>query len=195
MNEVFQPSRPKEDGAYYTPNPVVRSLVSWAVRDETDVMLDPSCGDGRFLMGHVNSVGVEQDNEAAAVAKTRAPGALVHQGDFFRWAGSTESRYECAAGNPPFIRYQLFKGEVRQRALKLAAGLGAEFSGLTSSWAPFLVVAGSLIKPGGRMAFVVPAEIGHAPYAAPLVEWLVDQFAHVQLVAVRESIRLHRALA
>jgi adenine-specific DNA-methyltransferase len=34
----------------------------------------------------------------------------------------------------------------------------------------FLVTTASLLKQGGRLAFVVPAEIGHAPYAAPLVE-------------------------
>jgi hypothetical protein len=38
------------------------------------------------------------------------------------------------------------------------------------------------------MSFVVPAEIGHAPYAAPLIEWLCGHFAHVQVVAVREKL-------
>jgi len=34
------------------------------------------------------------------------------------------------------------------------------------------------------MAFVVPAEIGHAPYAAPLIEWLCARFALVQVIAI-----------
>lgn len=185
---LYVPANVKANGAYYTPDAVVRSLVSWAVRDETDSMLDPSCGDGRFLMGHVNAVGVEQDPRSAAVAKARAPGALVHEGDFFRWAAHTEASFDCAAGNPPFIRYQRFKGEARRAALELCAHHGAQFSGLASSWAPFLVAAGSLVRMGGRMAFVVPAEIGHAPYPAPLVEWLCGRFAHVQIVAVREKL-------
>ncbi|PZX11788.1 N-6 DNA methylase [Palleronia aestuarii] len=185
---TYIPADVKANGAYYTPDAVARSLVSWAVRDETDAMLDPACGDGRFLMGHVNAVGVEQDPRSAAVAKTRAPGALVHEGDFFRWAAHTEARFDCAAGNPPFIRYQLFKGETRRAALELCARHGAQLSGLASSWAPFLVAAGSLVRMGGRMAFVVPAEIGHAPYAAPLIEWLCGRFAHVQIVAVREKL-------
>lgn len=187
-SSAYAPADAKANGAYYTPDAVVRSLVSWAVREETDAMLDPSCGDGRFLMGHVNAVGVEQDPRSAAVAKVRAPGALVHEGDFFRWAAHTEARFECVAGNPPFIRYQRFKGEARRAALELCARHGAQFSGLASSWAPFLVATGGLVKPGGRMAFVVPAEIGHAPYAAPLIEWLCVRFAHVQVVAVREKL-------
>lgn len=178
----------KEAGSYYTPNPVVGALVKWAVHSEADRMLDPSCGDGRFIRSHRNSVGIEQDPMAAADAKSVAPWALVHEGDFFSWASNTEERFDCAAGNPPFIRYQTFKGDVRARALNLCAKFGARFSGLASSWAPFLVATASLLRPGGRMAFVVPAEIGHAPYASPLLEYLVANFSVVHIVAVRAKL-------
>lgn len=178
----------KEAGAYYTPDPVVSSLLRWAIRHDEDRLLDPSCGDGRFIAGHRNAVGIEQDVEATQMAMDRAPWALVHEGDFFGWAAETAERFECAAGNPPFIRYQTFKGDVRSRAMALCAGLGVNFSGLASSWAPFLVAAASLLKPGGRVAFVVPAEIGHAPYAAPLLEYLIGHFATVHIIAVREKL-------
>jgi hypothetical protein len=185
---VSQRLSQKEAGAYYTPDPVVSSLLKWAIRDDKDRLLDPSCGDGRFIAGHRNAVGIEQDTHATQTAMARAPWALIHEGDFFAWAAETVERFECAAGNPPFIRYQTFKGEVRARAMSLCAGLGADFSGLASSWAPFLVAAASLLKPDGRMAFVVPAEIGHAPYAAPLLEYLISHFATVQVVAVRSKL-------
>lgn len=178
----------KEAGAYYTPGEVVSTLLKWAVRHEDERLLDPACGDGRFIAGHPNSVGIEQDFAAAREAIARAPSALVHEGDFFVWAKSTHERFECAAGNPPFIRYQSFKGETRERALTLCRELGADFTGLTSSWAPFLVATASLLKPGGRMAFVVPAEIGHAPYSAPLLEYLVANFALVHVVAFRDKL-------
>ena len=107
---------------------------------------------------------------------------------FFAWAARTRERCECAASNPPFIRYQTFKGEVRRRALELCAGLGAKFSGLTASWAPFLVATASLLKLGGRMAFVVPASIGHAPYAAPLLDYLIEHFDVVRITAIRTKL-------
>ncbi|MBX9736561.1 MAG: N-6 DNA methylase, partial [Phycisphaerales bacterium] len=163
-------SNQKATGAYYTPDAVVRSLVSWATRRASDRMLDPSCGDGRFLVAHTNSVGVEQDSLACQAVHARAPGSLIHQGDFFAWASQTHERFDCAAGNPPFIRFQRFTGQVREAALRLCRRHGAEFSSLSSSWAPFMVATATLLKPGGRMAFVVPAEIGHAPYAAPVLE-------------------------
>lgn len=178
----------KRSGAYFTPDDVSAALVAWACRTEIDRMIDPSCGDGQFLAHHRNSVGIEQNPVSAHQAITRAPGALIHEGDFFTWATETGERFECAAGNPPFIRYQTFKGETRRRALKLCIDHGASFSGLTSSWAPFLVATAGLLKPGGRMAFVVPAEIGHAPYAAPLLEYLVASFSTVHIIAVRKKL-------
>ena len=178
----------KQLGAFYTPDPVVQSLVRWAVKRETDQLLDPACGDGRFLAAHRKTVGVEQDESAVAMARVRAPWALIHEGDFFTWASKTNKRFDCAAGNPPFIRYQRFSGDVRQLALKLCGELGAGFSALTSSWAPFLVATASLLKPGGRMAFVVPSEIGHAPYARPLLSYLLRHFAEVRLTAVRKKL-------
>lgn len=178
----------KLTGAFFTPEPLVEALVCWAVKRETDRLLDPSCGDGRFIATHSSSVGIEQEPESVGTARARAPWALVHESDFFEWAEATHERFECCAGNPPFIRYQHFNGQVRRRALELCARHGAQFSGLTSSWAPFLVAAASLLKPGGRMAFVVPAEIGHAPYASPLLEYLVDNFRTVHVIAVREKL-------
>ncbi len=195
LHEIDDEPRPylsqKEAGAYYTPDAIVASLVAWAVRQASDRLLDPSCGDGRFIAAHRNSVGIEQDLVATKEAVARAPWAQVHESDFFLWASATNDRFECAAGNPPFIRYQTFKGATRDRALRLCARLGATFSGLTSSWAPFLVATAGLLKSGGRLAFVVPAEIGHAPYAAPLLEFLIQHFSIVHVVAIRKKLFPH----
>ncbi|GAA0261140.1 N-6 DNA methylase [Methylorubrum aminovorans] len=187
-NEAALPLSRKLSGAYFTPHPVAATLVRWAVRERDDRLLDPSCGDGAFMVAHARCVGVERDAATARFARERVPLGEIHVGDFFEWAERTEARFDCAAGNPPFIRYQRFAGETRERALRLCRRLGAAFSGLTSSWAPFLVATAGLLRPGGRMAFVVPAEIGHAPYAAPFLDFAVANFSTVQVVAVREKL-------
>ena len=178
----------KNSGAYYTPDPVVRSLVRWVVRSPSDRLLDPACGDGRFLALHRNSVGVEQDLAAAREAAQRVPRGIVHRRDFFSWASQAGERFDCAAGNPPFIRYQRFAGSVRRKALALCAEHGVHFSALSSSWAPFLVATSALLKQGGRMAFVIPAEIGHAAYARPVLEYFAQHFDHLRVVAVLHKL-------
>ncbi len=183
-----QEAEQKLRGAYYTPPEAVAALVRWAVRRPDEHLLDPSCGDGRFLALHPRSTGVDCDATAVSSATEAAPRGTVERADFFDWAASTAKRFDCAAGNPPFIRYQRFSGETRRQARRLCASLGAKLSGLSSSWAPYLIVTASLLRPGGRMAFVVPAEIGHAPYAAPVLDWLASHFDEVRLVAVRRKL-------
>jgi adenine-specific DNA-methyltransferase len=113
--------RRKRLGAYFTPDAAAAALVKWATRSSRDRLLDPSAGDGSFISRHRRSVGVETDPASAEQARKRAPWALVHEGDFFSWASSTKERFDCAAGNPPFIRYQRFGGDVRARAQELSA--------------------------------------------------------------------------
>ncbi|HYP07607.1 MAG TPA: N-6 DNA methylase, partial [Bryobacteraceae bacterium] len=67
----------KARGGYYTPESLAAMLTSWVVRDTSDRLLDPACGDGRFIAAHVNSVGIEQDPVAAREAMLRAPWSLV----------------------------------------------------------------------------------------------------------------------
>jgi hypothetical protein len=38
------------------------------------------------------------------------------------------------------------------------------------------------------MAFVVPAEIGHAPYSAPVLEYLAAHFEVVHVIAYRDKL-------
>lgn len=180
------PSR-KELGSYYTPRAVVRTLVSWAMRgDPSGSVLDPSCGDGRFLSGLKDAVGVDVDPVAAAEAAQRVNAEII-TADFFEWASDTNRLFSAAVGNPPFIRYQRFSGQARKRALEFCAE-GVKLSGLCSSWAPFVVGASRLLKRGGRLAFVVPAEIGHAVYARDVVRYLLRSFERVEVIAVREKL-------
>ena len=79
----------KRSGAYYTPESVAATLVRWAVRRSTDRLLDPSCGDGRFLAAHANAVGVDRDPVACVLAKQVAPGAEVH-GAFVRISATVQ---------------------------------------------------------------------------------------------------------
>jgi adenine-specific DNA-methyltransferase len=181
-------SRAKRLGQFFTPPKVAAALVSWAVRDRSDRILDPSCGDGEFLAMHEPAVGIELDGAHAAAARLRAPAALVHESDFFTWAAQTHERFEAVVGNPPFIRYQGFAGVIRQRALALARKADAQLPELASSWAPFVAASTLLLRPGGRIAFVVPAEIGHAAYSIPLIHALCGQFDNVTIVAVREKL-------
>lgn len=189
MNFIL-PSAPvgKAAGQFFTPDHVARSLVNWVIRSPGDKLLEPSCGDGSILKHHTRCRGIEREPYAAWQAKQTLPNAEIDNCEFFSWASTTVERFPCAAGNPPFIRYQNFKGIEKQSAQSICEREGVQLVGLSSSWASFVIATASLLERGGRMAFVVPAEIGHAPYATLMIEYLLRSFAHVHVVAIREKL-------
>lgn len=89
---------------------------------------------------------------------------------------------DAVIGNPPFVRYQAHRGEVRKRSAAAALAQGVRLSGLASSWASLLVHATGFLKPTGRVAMVVPSELLTVGYAEPVRRWLLSRFEAVHLV-------------
>lgn len=183
-----RPPAGKSAGQFFTPEHVAKSLVEWVVRSADDQLLDPSSGDGAILAHHERTCGIERDPYWAWYAREKHPGSHIHNEDFFEWATHTNDRFDCVAGNPPFIRYQSFKGLSKAAALAICEANGFKMSGLSSTWTAFIATAALLLRPGGRMAFVVPAEIGHASYAVPFIDFLSNAFLKVQVIAVRDKL-------
>lgn len=196
-------------GGYYTSSEVATWLCAWAIRSSKDRVLEPSCGDGAFLevaakryaeMG-VRSptiakqlIGVEILATEAARARARVKDLLgprahdvVETGDFFGWfQQNKQPPFDAVVGNPPFIRYQSFPEPHRSRAMAIMAEQGLSPNRLTNIWVPFVVAAASSLRPGGRLALVLPAELLQVSYAAQLRSFLTDRFARIDIVACNE---------
>lgn len=202
-------SADKLRGGYYTPGPVATWLCRWAIRSPRDSVLEPSCGDGGFLVPAAARLvelgaapaaaaaglrGVELIPAEADAARARLAPILgktarnvVAAGDFFDWwARRGERRFTAVVGNPPFIRYQSFPEPARGRAMAIMEGLGLRPNKLTNIWVPFVVAAAEALEPGGRMALVIPAELLQVTYAAQLRAFLTERFAHLDVVACNE---------
>jgi adenine-specific DNA-methyltransferase len=196
-------------GGYYTSSEVAEWLCAWAIRKGSDRVLEPSCGDGAFLEAaaarfiQLGVPGPEIADRLTGVEIT--PGevkhatdrlrpmmgprckSVVHESDFFDWLEkSTQPGFEAVVGNPPFIRYQSFPEPHRTRAMKLMAEQGLSPNKLTNIWVPFVVAAAASLKPGGRMALVLPAELLQVTYAAQLRSYLTDRFTRIDIVACNE---------
>ena len=110
---------------------------------------------------------------------------LVESSFFDVDAGETMARVPLAdavVGNPPFIRYHSHVGEARAAANKAALAEGVRLSGLASAWAACLVHAATFLRPEGKLALVLPAELLTVNYAAPIRDWLPRRFAKVGLI-------------
>lgn len=197
---------PKALGAFYTHSQIADFLVWWAIRGPRDTVLDPSFGGGVFLrlackriadLGGVAAEqihGVEIDPEVyqRIAEKLREEFGVRRQklarSDFFDLTPGAMPAVDALVGNPPFIRYQRFTGAARRKALERAREDGVELSELSSSWAPFLVHGIAMARHGGRLAMVIPAEIGHAAYSRPVLRHLAAMFAEVTLLTFRRKL-------
>lgn len=198
-------------GGYYTSSAIADWLCAWAIRSPKDRVLEPSCGDGAFLEAAAKRfselgtrgpaiarqlTGVEIVAAEAEKARTRLLDALalrasgvVNNSDFFSWWQATEQPvFDAVIGNPPFIRYQTFPEPHRSLAMALMVEQGLKPNRLTNIWVPFVVAAVASLRPGGRLALVLPAELLQVTYASQLRSFLTDRFARIDIVACNELL-------
>ncbi len=197
----------KQRGAFFTPAAIADFLAAWATAGRADArVLDPTCGEAVFLLAAarrlaangappeatvelLHGVDLHQaslDHSRGLLAEEGYDASLV-VGDFFAQPtpaqlGGGLPWMDAVVGNPPFVRYHEHRGDARKLSAAAALAQGVRLSGLASSWAALLVHACSFLKPDGRVAMVLPAELMTVGYAEPVRRWLRSRFAAVHLV-------------
>ena len=190
---------PKALGAFYTEESVANRLVGWAIRDGSAALLDPSCGDGAFLaaasarLAHFGSSsfrlhGIDVSADALQESRQRVHNARLILSDFFDLTPQSLPGFDCVVGNPPYIRYQTFNGDLTSKAHIRAIEAGVQLPRLSSSWAPFVVHSARFLRPGGRLAMVMPSELGHAMYAREVLKYLILHFKMVAIEMFRDKL-------
>jgi len=180
----------KRRGDFPTPHPLVAAVVEAnlppAGSGGTVRVLDPACGDGRFLVAagravaergataHLYGVDIDEGAVHAARSALDAAGftaALLEHDDALRRSWG-EARFHLVIGNPPFLS-QLASATTRGRASEHGGGPYAD------ACAEFLALAVRLAEPdGGRIAFVLPQSILASRDAGP-VRAQVDRLAEL----------------
>lgn len=202
----------KDLGAFYTPSPMANFAAAWAIRSKGDHVLDPGCGDAAFLLSaarRLTSCGAPEaclasqlfgidlnadavETAASEFSKTNLQPPTLIQGNFFDFSAGLFSRtlpaFDAVIGNPPYVRYQLFRDENRTLGLRAAAQAGVILPQLASSWAPYLIHAATFLKPGGRLAMVLPGELLHVGYAAAVRTFLLQNFEDLHVIAFEENV-------
>ncbi len=198
MNFIEQESLTKLRGGYYTDLDIATFLARWVLQTRPKKLLEPSCGDGVFIEAIAQSdhsslrdlVAFEIDPKEAAKGRLRArkigPRRIkILTENFLEWSISNEGspkQFDAVLGNPPFIRYQYLSDVEQCRMRKIFNGLALPFTGHTNAWAPFVLLAIDCLKPGGRLAMVVPAEILHVLYAQPLRQFISNNCSRALII-------------
>lgn len=191
MNFIEFESDQKLRGGFYT-NPAIASfLTKWVKVSKPKSLLEPSCGDGVFLeaieearitsLKRIIACELDEQEATKAVNRTTLP-VQVQKTDFLRWYlfyAQNEEGFDAIVGNPPFIRYQYLQAEQQLLAEKIFGQLDLPFTKHTNAWVPFVLASIRLLRPGGRLAMVIPSEIFHIPHAQSLRRYLAEQCSRI----------------
>lgn len=175
LGEIFcalrTPVERREDGAIYTPKPIVTAMTRWAKHNIKPArVVDAGAGSGRFLVAagrafkNADLLGVELDPIAAIVARGHLAAAGLADRARVQLADYRELELEALTsptlfiGNPPYVRHHRVTPEWKKWLTSRAAEHGLGASQLAGLHVYFFLATAALVKPGDAGVFITAAE-------------------------------------
>lgn len=198
MKLITKATAEKLRGGFYTPAPIAEFVLRWGINGSNDFdILEPSCGDGVFLEQlqkqefNYNSItAIELDEvEARKAQKIDLKNKQIFIDDFHTFCNHTEKRFDLIVGNPPYIRYQFFDKHQQVEAGDIFIRAGLTYSKLTNAWVSFVVGSSLLLNDkGGRIGFVLPAEILQVSFAQQLRNFLAHFYNKINIISFEKLV-------
>lgn len=196
-------TKQKLRGGYYTPGDLAQFMSKWILNNGVKEILEPSSGDGNFFKSisdvinshnsEVKITGVELDSDEAIKSIERAKefdnlSVDVNNTDFLEWGlkNYNKLKFDAVIGNPPFIRYQYLPKEYQLKAEKIFKLFNLKFTKHTNAWVPFVVLGFEMLKPGGKLAMILPSEIMHVAHAQSLRTYLGKKSEKILILDPKE---------
>ncbi len=167
--------RLRETGQFWTPDWVADLMVKYALGGGAETVFDPAAGAGAFFRA----------------ARRAAPGvrlrgceldpSLIREGEGVEVRDFAldppQEQFAAIVANPPYIRHHRLALGVKQRLRAIgSATLGVHIDGRAGLHVYFLIRALERLAPGGRCAFIVPADIAEGVFAPALWRAIAARF-------------------
>jgi adenine-specific DNA-methyltransferase len=187
LGDIFSVLRPSEDrrqnGATYTPTPIVQTMVDWAAAKNPCRVVDPGVGSARFLtraaaaFPKATLVGIDVDPLATLMARANLAAAgygaraRIILGDYRRFTERVDGS-TLYIGNPPYVRHHQITPRWKEWLAAEAAKLGLSASKLAGLHVYFFLATARNAQPKDFGAFITASEWLDVNYGA-LVRSLV----------------------
>ena len=194
--QVRSPKVRRQQGAVYTPPPIVESMIAWAATAGNAVrVVDPGAGSGRFLLAAGRAfpsaalIAVESDPLAALTLRANAAALgmanrlTVMEADYRSIELPETDGPTLYVGNPPYVRHHDISPSWKDWFVGVADSYGLKASRLAGLHVHFFLKTCRLARTGDYGAFITSAEWLDVNYGEVLrkafVELLGGEALHV----------------
>ncbi len=178
------PETRRARGQVFTPAPLARLVCHLTLAPLGGGplrVLDPACGDGRFLRAAAEVraaaagpdhgdelLGIERDPALAAACRREVPGARVRVAEALFALPAAARGVDAVIGNPPYVRSIRMREADPALWRRVRGAFTATAHGEWDLYGAFLEAALGWVRPGGRIGLVVPSRWLTARWAARL---------------------------
>jgi len=176
-------------GQFWTPEWVAEFMVAYALRDQPKQLLDPALGEGVFFRAarrYAESHRFElslfgRDVDPNIVAQARQSGLSdadlrsVEIRDFI--LDPPSAKFPAIVANPPYIRHHRLSPSQKATLRDFArTATGRHIDGRAGLHVYFLIRALQTLSPGGRLCYIVSADICEGVFAEALWQWIASRY-------------------
>lgn len=167
----------RRKGQFWTPRWIAEAMVAYAIK-ESDHIFDPAVGNGAFFRA-AKTVSEELGKEIAFYGMELDPKVLgelrgdpnIQIGDFI--LNPPQRRFKAIVANPPYIRHHRLSPDTKRRVREIGkAIIGKPLDGRAGLHVYFLLISLRLLEEGGRLAFIVPADVCEGVFSSCLWNYI-----------------------
>lgn len=176
----------------YTPRSLADAMVK-AIGDEPGAeWLDPCAGKGVFLEA-LSVLGVPRNRirslDAASDPEPQDQlGRSIRPQEFLSWSLETNERFSRIVANPPYVALSRLTKTVQEAATRIPLPDGSRVPLHANCWFAFLAACIRLLRPNGRLCFVLPAAWEYATYGTRIRNSIGYLFGHVEVHRSRRPL-------
>jgi adenine-specific DNA-methyltransferase len=182
----------RDKGQFWTPSWVAQAMVAYLAQ-ESDLIFDPAAGNGAFFDALIKLqiteskfYGTDIDAKVLKSEIYQNSQCQIEQRDFIK--NPPARKFKAIVGNPPYIRHHRLDTETKIFLKTLCRKItGFNIDGRAGYHIYFLLQALNLLEAGGRLAFIMPADICEGVSAKKLWSWIVENFRLEAVLTFAES--------
>lgn len=173
--------RLRDKGQFWTPSWVAQAMIAYTAQ-ESDLIFDPATGNGAFFDAllkfqntEIKFYGTDIDTKVLDEPIYQNSRCQTELRDFIK--NPPNGKFKAIVGNPPYIRHHRINEETKIFLKNLCKKItGFVIDGRAGYHIYFLLQALNLLEAGGRLAFIMPADVCEGVSAKKLWNWIAENF-------------------